>query len=77
MIVVCPYCNRAHTAHTSLTEAARPAEGDVSLCIVCGQLGVFTAAGWVRKPSPEESARFNALPEIQKARAAWRKVVAQ
>lgn len=77
-VLVCPHCGKHHTDHTVLNERpVRPHHGDVSLCIRCGQIGVFDAhQRAIRLPSAAEWAEFALLPEVQAARRAWRKVVA-
>jgi hypothetical protein len=34
--------------------AAKPSPGDLSLCMYCGALAIFTSDG-IRKPTPEEA----------------------
>lgn len=57
---VCPHCERENEMHTG---DGHPSAGDVSICWECRRLAVFTETGGVRKPTPEEHARFmeNAL----------------
>lgn len=76
--LVCPHCGKRHTEQRMLGDAlARPSNGDISLCITCGQLGVFDLRlHAIRLPTAAEARKFDTLPEVIKARRAWRKVVA-
>jgi hypothetical protein len=45
-----------------------PDPGDVSICLDCGVVGVFTKGG-IRQPSDEERAAFDSDPDILLAEA--------
>lgn len=61
----CPHCNEAVNVATSLGAAARPADGNSSMCFYCGGLVIFTdGATKVRAPSPLESMALEMNPQI-------------
>jgi len=66
--VVCTKCRHVMT-HTSGHDM-RPEEGDFTLCIRCGGLNVFTAAGQLRKPTKAEARAASASDELQDLHAA-------
>lgn len=70
----CPHCGKHNDMHDTPDGSEKtPQTGDVSICIRCGDLGVFDLkAGRIRKPTPRESREFADDPEIQDARRAWR-----
>lgn len=54
--VDCPYCQRAMDCSTNTSRDDRPPEeGSLSLCISCGEVGVFTAELTVRMMYPHEA----------------------
>lgn len=70
----CPYCGKHNDMAGSMPgQRARPKDGDVSLCIGCGHVGVFDsrAPGGLRKTSPLEAATLAANPQMSRARLAW------
>jgi Zn ribbon nucleic-acid-binding protein len=60
----CPYCGHRHDRATIPIGDAAPKRGDVSVCIRCGGVGVFTRALRMRKPLPGEIAEMAADPEL-------------
>lgn len=68
MNAACWRCGYTFDLHTHMDstggpetlEAVRgtPVEGDVSICVECGALGVFTAGGGLRRPSEAEQAEL-------------------
>jgi hypothetical protein len=51
----CRRCGQNNNAATNTTnEEVTPDEGDVSVCINCGEISMFTAEGKLREPTPEE-----------------------
>lgn len=45
----CHYCGKALNIHKNIDDPElKPKEGDFSLCLYCGELGIFTAEGIVR-----------------------------
>lgn len=77
-VLTCPHCGKVNTMHAGLgPDCPKPVDGDASLCIRCGQLGVFdTRARKIRLPTAEELREFDALPEVRAACRAWRRLVA-
>ncbi|GAG66116.1 unnamed protein product, partial [marine sediment metagenome] len=39
----CPYCKYVATEHETLKGELGPKSGDVSFCIKCGEIGMFTS----------------------------------
>lgn len=53
----CPYCKAATPSYNEVGGLSRkpPLRGDVSICLMCSGLALFTGRGLVtRKPSAEE-----------------------
>jgi len=63
----CPRCNYRMDCTTDAYGEAKPKEGDVSICLMCGGLMVFNADLTVRKPTKEENLRFQSDPSIMRA----------
>ena len=70
----CPSCGYRLEAATSVAGSFVPCPGDLSFCFSCGALNQFAEDLTVRIPSPEALAKLEALPEIAKLRAAWRRL---
>ena len=69
----CPYCGRVHQAATS--EGVAPVrDGDASLCIGCGDIGMFDsrAPGGIRRTTAQEAARLATDPQCARFMLAWR-----
>lgn len=59
MTTDCPYCLRENDSHAPTgDEKDTPEPGDVSICWLCRNIGMFTEEGTVRKISPEEDAEI-------------------
>ena len=77
----CPFCNVTFDAATGLGDKAEPdrepAEGDVSLCMRCGEWMMYDAnlPGSARKPTPEEYTEIGLSKSMQTLRAAWVHIV--
>lgn len=71
--LICPYCHKANDTHDSLDDpGAQPGDGDLSLCIGCGQFGVFDLRErCLRLPNIGELGEIAFSPEAQHARRAW------
>lgn len=51
----CPFCGSLNDRVTYVGEGdPAPDPGDTSICFRCGEVGVFTELGTVRKPNAEE-----------------------
>lgn len=72
---MCPFCGyEADRVSAIGGEGWRlPKVGDVSLCVSCGGLGIWTAFG-LRVPNPLEAGELTMDRNIQTALAAWREV---
>ncbi|MBY0559895.1 hypothetical protein [Hyphomicrobium sp.] len=69
----CPVCGEVNELTTGVG-AARPAEGDLSLCFSCGTLSIFNADLTIRPPTEAEQAELNASPQVRAAVEAFRTV---
>jgi ribosomal protein L37E len=75
---VCPVCGY-HGTHA--TETARdggpPHDGDVSICLRCGDVAYFdsTLRKGLRRPTESQRDHILAAPEIQQALMAWKRMV--
>lgn len=70
----CPWCLSVNDDAAELPAgSSRPQIGDVSVCLYCGGLAVFTddALG-KRKPTDVELTTYAAMPEVQRAVAVTR-----
>lgn len=68
----CSSCGKVNDRATDLVTAAKPKAGDVSICIGCGHVAIFTAALALRDPTPQESAELLADKRIiAHQRAVW------
>ncbi|WP_448167699.1 hypothetical protein [Burkholderia ambifaria] len=79
----CPYCGKmneehmnasdksGHLGYTAANQFIVPEEGDVSICIGCGQFAVFTHDGALRKPNDDEVEVFSQDPDLQVMKAIW------
>lgn len=50
----CPWCRHPIDAASDIENQARPREGDVAVCIVCGKPAVYTISMRLRRPEPGE-----------------------
>jgi hypothetical protein len=72
--VSCPHCAEELTCATNADdEAAAPNNGDFTICIRCGEWGVFeeAAPGGLRKPSEGEYLEIGERPDLRQLRAAY------
>ncbi|RBB38887.1 hypothetical protein DPV79_16025 [Burkholderia reimsis] len=74
MLTTCPFCGKRNDDHTGVRGHIVPEDGDVSICIGCGQLAVFDHDA-LRAPTDDESDEFARDAGIQKYLAVWREVV--
>jgi hypothetical protein len=77
--MVCPHCGAEHVMAGSIEEGGRgPEDGDVTMCIRCGELGAFdkAAPGGARKLTIEELANTATDESITEMRRAWKKAKA-
>ena len=74
--LTCPYCERENDTHAPTGQDNEgPADGDVSICWKCHNIGIFEENGTsVRRTSPEEDVKLrqdehilNALMVVKKA----------
>lgn len=63
---LCPQCGHVNDAATHLNaEPMTPAAGDVSICLYCSAVCVFTGEGYaVRLPTAAELAEFMSTQQI-------------
>lgn len=63
----CPHCAYGYDRTTPADGVdTPPTEGDASICIRCGDIGIFTAALTIRKPTNEERRGIlEANPELR------------
>lgn len=69
----CPYCFRKNEAATAIDEEAAkqgisPEEGDISLCIGCAEIAVYTKEKTLRKVEENDLTDVDLL-DIQKAQS--------
>jgi hypothetical protein len=50
----CMRCEKVLDSATPADSKDRPARGDVSVCIQCGHIAIFTRGGKLREPTPDE-----------------------
>ncbi len=55
----CPICNHKIDAHSDPYGSAKPKPGDVTVCLYCANVFVFTEALYLRDPAPEEWEEIN------------------
>lgn len=41
MKTICPHCNYKATAHSTLDDQTNPKDGDIGMCIKCGEFNQF------------------------------------
>jgi hypothetical protein len=70
--MTCPWCKNTHDAAMGLTNAEKPAAGDVVLCLNCGHINLVFGASELRRPTEAELVQaINETPELLAAMAAW------
>jgi hypothetical protein len=63
--LVCPYCGKKMDRSTeTLRTGGKPKAGDVTVCIYCVKVCVFTKELGLRKPTFEERLQFTKDPLI-------------
>jgi hypothetical protein len=69
----CPFCAARHDLATGISGNSAPHDGDLTLCIVCGEWAMFESAapGGMRKPTDAEYEKINDMPITRAARRAW------
>jgi hypothetical protein len=71
----CPYCGKHNPLHVIADyDTAPPREGDVSICVGCGGLALFTLELTLRKPTAREMLELSYDKDVQAAKDAWRKM---
>jgi hypothetical protein len=79
----CPWCGHLHGAVSAVTAIAdrvspepKAADGDLTMCIHCGNMCVFerAATGGLRHPTAAETAELDADSRIIEMRKAWLQV---
>lgn len=75
--LTCPHCGTAHELHSAVTRPgkapASPNDGDISICISCGELAIFDMhERCLRFPTIDEANALESNPDLQLCRAAWR-----
>jgi hypothetical protein len=71
---ICPFCGKHFEGSTRINgEEEPPKNGDITLCIGCGEWAIFDglAFGGLRRPSHAEYERIVSDPLTAKAREAW------
>jgi hypothetical protein len=66
----CLRCDELLDAATAVPgcDDDRPVRGDVSICLRCNHIAVFTRGGKLREPRPDELRKFMTDPRVNKAR---------
>jgi hypothetical protein len=57
-------------------ESLVPGDGDLSICISCGLISVYTETGLLRAPTPDELTEALADPDVQRVLAAFTRAAA-
>lgn len=65
---VCPYCKKSNPLASGVgpSEGARARPGDISICIECAGVAIFTENG-ARLPDVNERAELDADPNVRRA----------
>lgn len=66
----CMRCDTALDAATPIDHDSAPTPGDVSICLVCNHIAVFTRSGKLREPRSDELRVIMADQRIITARGA-------
>jgi hypothetical protein len=64
---VCVRCGYQQDSASDFLRKATPKAGDVSLCMKCGHVAIFTEALTLREPTEEEGAEIRRIPFVQEA----------
>jgi hypothetical protein len=74
----CPNCGVKNDAVRGEHGEKGPTEGDISICLYCTALAVFTdTKGHVRLPTPEEQVILDSDPTIQRMLKAARAITVE
>lgn len=65
----CWRCGYIFNAATCVNKTAKPKPGDTSICVQCGEIGVYNKKLQVTKPTAAQLQKFEADPEIREAQA--------
>jgi hypothetical protein len=71
---ICPFCSKPHTNATPADDwEGKPTDGDLTICINCGEWSAFNKAipGGLRKPTFEEYTHIATDPVTRRMRDAW------
>lgn len=72
----CPWCGKANNQASQVArpseQDARPAPGDLIMCIGCGAFSVFTDNRVQRRPTMAEVAEMAHNPKCRAMRKVWR-----
>jgi hypothetical protein len=74
---VCPFCAAQCDAASEVMDTDdAPTDGDISLCLYCGQFSMFKrdAPGGLRVPTRREAREITRDADLQRLHAAWRKM---
>lgn len=73
LTLVCPFCGAIHQVATNLTGDTGPENGDITMCIECGEWAFFSslATGGLRKPISNEYVDIAASEKLQEAHRGW------
>lgn len=50
----CPYCGYRHGVASAFEDGGRPSPDAITLCMMCGELGILDDTKQVRKPTARE-----------------------
>lgn len=72
MITICPYCDYEATEHETLEGETNKRDGDISICINCGEVSLFqhTYFGGLKKVDIN-SLEEDTKQEVLKIQEAW------
>lgn len=73
-LMACPYCAKVLDADPH--DRTAPGNGDITLCVGCGEWCIFTNNLTLRKPTDEEQLEIGHDPHCIIARRAWNKLLA-
>jgi hypothetical protein len=69
----CPFCgHHFNRASNVVDDGLIPTEGDISICLECGEPGIYTADLHMRKPTPAEQIELATDEEYLMHRDLWR-----
>ncbi|MDX0299593.1 hypothetical protein GOC49_13025 [Sinorhizobium meliloti] len=70
---VCPFCGARHELAQCVGKSKTPNDGDLSLCMQCGEWCIFEkkAPGHIRRPTDVEYEQIAESPLAKAARTAW------